>query len=479
MRARLLLLGLLLGLIALLPAAVHAAVPGAGTVSQATPTSSWTGGPFLTSNPSGLCLTGVDPSCDTYALTITPPATGNYTVEITTTPSSEGDDYDLYVNGPSGATVGSSTTSGGHEKVVLTNPPAGTYSVSTLAWLVTPGGTYQGKATLAVASTPPPGDTTQRPLLIRPERRAGHRRGAVARRRRRLRPGRARRGEDPRPDPGLPAPRRADPARPGLARRRVAALRQRDARQPRAQLLQQHEAVHRPVRVQVEAAVRLRPGELHAGPLHGDAGELDDRRLLEVREPHTTSRATTRPAASTAAPARSCSRTRRFGSSTARRPRTGSRPTPRPCSAGTIRRAARVPAANPGYTVYILNTWDSAEARAILKPQNEYHVWKINRTDPDTGQFDGIDWARIWGGRYRFMMVDAGAAPNPYEAETLGQPQPHRLRLGELRAAAVGVPRERAAAGHARQHRRGRRAGAHAGRDLGRRTSSTSCSAAP
>ena len=102
MRARLLLLGLLVGLMALLPAAVHAAVPAAGTVSPATPTSSWTGGPFLTSNPSGLCL-AVDPSCDTYALTITPPATGNYTVEITTTPSSEGDDYDLYVKGPSGA----------------------------------------------------------------------------------------------------------------------------------------------------------------------------------------------------------------------------------------------------------------------------------------------------------------------------------------------------------------------------------------
>ncbi len=158
MRARLLLLGLLVGLMALLPASVHAALPGAGTVSQATPTSSWTGGPFLTSNPSGLCLTGVDPSCDTYALTIAPPATGNYTVEITTTPSSEGDDYDLYVKGPAGETVGSSTTSGGHEKVVLTNPPAGTYSVSTLAWLVAPGGTYQGKATLAVAAAPPAGD---------------------------------------------------------------------------------------------------------------------------------------------------------------------------------------------------------------------------------------------------------------------------------------------------------------------------------
>ena len=76
MRLRLSLLGLIVGLIALLPSASQAAAPSAGTVSQATPSSSWTGGPFLTSNPSGLCLT-VDPSCDSYSLTIAPPATGN------------------------------------------------------------------------------------------------------------------------------------------------------------------------------------------------------------------------------------------------------------------------------------------------------------------------------------------------------------------------------------------------------------------
>ncbi|HXH35705.1 MAG TPA: hypothetical protein VNJ54_15085, partial [Plantibacter sp.] len=73
-----------------------------------------------------------------------------------------------------------------------------------------------------------------------------------------------------------------------------------------------------------------------------------------------------------------------------------------------------------GYTVFLINSWDSPQAISRLKPQNEYHVFKVNRTDPDTGDFDGIDWARVWGGRYRFMMVDAGAAPNPYEAETWG-----------------------------------------------------------
>jgi hypothetical protein len=76
------------------------------------------------------------------------------------------------------------------------------------------------------------------------------------------------------------------------------------------------------------------------------------------------------------------------------------------------------PGKNPGYTVFVLNTWDSPIARRHLAPEHEYHVWKVNRNDPDTGDFDGIDWARVWGGRYRFMMVDLGAAPNPYEAET-------------------------------------------------------------
>lgn len=91
MRLRLSLLALIAGLVALLPAAAQAAVPTGGTVSTATPTSSWTGGPFVSSNPSGLCL-AVDPACDRYALTITPPAAGNYTVEISTTPSAEADD---------------------------------------------------------------------------------------------------------------------------------------------------------------------------------------------------------------------------------------------------------------------------------------------------------------------------------------------------------------------------------------------------
>ena len=73
----------LIGLTALLPAAANAAAPAAGSVSPVAPSSSWTGGPFVTSNPSGMCF-AVDPACDSYALTIVPPASGSYTVEITT-----------------------------------------------------------------------------------------------------------------------------------------------------------------------------------------------------------------------------------------------------------------------------------------------------------------------------------------------------------------------------------------------------------
>ena len=78
------------------------------------------------------------------------------------------------------------------------------------------------------------------------------------------------------------------------------------------------------------------------------------------------------------------------------------------------------PGHDPGYTIFVLNTWDSPEAQAILKPQHEYHTLLINRTDPDTHGFAGIDWGRVWGGNYREVFLDLGAAPNPYESQTWG-----------------------------------------------------------
>ena len=123
MRARVLLVAVALGLTALLPPPRTRPLPPAAPSRRSRRRPPGPAAPSSPRTPSGLCF-AVDPSCDTYALTIVPPASGNYTVEIATTPSAEGDDYDLYVNGPSGQRVGSSTSSGGNEKVVSPILPA-------------------------------------------------------------------------------------------------------------------------------------------------------------------------------------------------------------------------------------------------------------------------------------------------------------------------------------------------------------------
>jgi hypothetical protein len=49
----------------------------------------------------------------------------------------------------------------------------------------------------------------------------------------------------------------------------------------------------------------------------------------------------------------------------------------------------------------------------VPKPVEEGGSWRI--TDPDTKAWDGVDFGRTWGGRYRFHFIDVGAAPNDYE----------------------------------------------------------------
>ena len=417
MRARVLLLGLVLGLTALVPVA-NAAAPAAGTVSPVAPTSSWTGGPFVTSNPSGVCFVA-DPACDAYALTIVPPASGNYTVEITTTPSAEGDDYDLYVNNSAGQRVGSSTTDGGHEKVTLSNPPGGTYTVNTLAWLVQPGGTYQGKATLAVSSAPPTSDPGS--VLYSYDPHAAQARVEVPLRVVAV---------------GF-APGELDEAKilgeiPNYQRPGVLIPRGEDSSGDQFPLFGAETLVNHGRNYYNNTNPFTVPYEYTWKPkfVYAPAGFTQG--LFNTMKANST----------TGDFAKSANRTYLEGYNATRGVYRGTGALVPPNSPVRFVDGEKVedwiaanskaylgwddpdrgkgPGRNPGYTVYILNTWDSAEARAILKPQNEYHVWKINRIDPDTGQFDGIDWARIWGGRYRFMMVDTGAAPNPYEAESWG-----------------------------------------------------------
>lgn len=69
------------------------------------------------------------------------------------------------------------------------------------------------------------------------------------------------------------------------------------------------------------------------------------------------------------------------------------------------------------YTFFIIDTFSPEYAAEYFRP-NAYHHWDVSKRfiDPDTGEQDGPDWSRVWGGRYRFFFHDIGAAPNPYEA---------------------------------------------------------------
>lgn len=89
---------------------------------------------------------------------------------------------------------------------------------------------------------------------------------------------------------------------------------------------------------------------------------------------------------------------------------------------------------NAGSSFFFLDTFTPAWANQHFR-SNAYHTWGTDKvinggivpqpaeqggswriTDPDTKNWDGVDYARTWGGRYRFHFIDLGAAPNNYES---------------------------------------------------------------
>lgn len=139
--------------LALVSTTAFAADPGAGTISPASPATSWQGGPFLVSNPAS-CLPG-GPLCDNFSLTIVPPASGSYLVTLSVaTAVPDDDDYDLAVYGPDGALVDGAATGSGNESVSLVDPPAGTYRVEVQPFLVASGSTYDGAAVMETVADP-------------------------------------------------------------------------------------------------------------------------------------------------------------------------------------------------------------------------------------------------------------------------------------------------------------------------------------
>jgi len=133
---------------------VSAATPPGGAISADSPTITWGGRTWAASNPlSCFAVSGIDLTCDRFALTIAPPKTDFVvTIRVTAANATDSaaptDDIDLFVRDPNGNTIASSGTSGGIEELVLNNPPAGIYTVVVQPSVVVPGGTYSGFAAI-------------------------------------------------------------------------------------------------------------------------------------------------------------------------------------------------------------------------------------------------------------------------------------------------------------------------------------------
>jgi hypothetical protein len=101
----------------LVPTLAQAASPASGTLSQANPVVTWSGGPIFPS--AAACSGPEDPACDHFALEIVPPP-GGFTVRITLTPL---DDWDLSVYDPAGSGEGTSGNPPGIAEVVVLSTP--------------------------------------------------------------------------------------------------------------------------------------------------------------------------------------------------------------------------------------------------------------------------------------------------------------------------------------------------------------------
>ena len=146
----------------LLAGLIWAAAPSGATISSASPSISWTGGPFTASNP--LSCRDAEITCDHFALTIVAPK-NSFVVTVRIAADRLGDDVDLFVRDPNNNTIASSTTSSGFEEVVLYNPPSGTYNIVVQPSLVLPGATYSGSAVIGAPSSTQMSNSYHGPLF--------------------------------------------------------------------------------------------------------------------------------------------------------------------------------------------------------------------------------------------------------------------------------------------------------------------------
>jgi hypothetical protein len=140
------------------PGVVDAATPADGTLNPPNSQVNWTGGPYTIVTPDPTLCTDSSVNCDVFTLNLNLPdnywesAEGNVTIGITWTGSA---DFDLYVYNQDGAEVGNSASAATtYEEVKLGELPGGTYEVRVVAYTAT-GSTYNGYAKLESTQLPP------------------------------------------------------------------------------------------------------------------------------------------------------------------------------------------------------------------------------------------------------------------------------------------------------------------------------------
>src|SRR2546430_1764101 len=136
-----------------------AATPASGTVSPASPTGTWTAGPFAVANPSaqsGSLLCNQAAPCDDYGLTVTVPAgydAGNDLTISVGWPDTAAD-FDVYLYDSAGTEIGRSASSADPETMVVP-PVAGRYTVRVVPFAPL-GQSYSASARLAAKPVGPP-----------------------------------------------------------------------------------------------------------------------------------------------------------------------------------------------------------------------------------------------------------------------------------------------------------------------------------
>ncbi|MGH2830153.1 MAG: hypothetical protein ACRDJM_06690 [Actinomycetota bacterium] len=126
--------------------AAPAAAPPSGAITDSSPSTSWSGGPFAVPGVTLGCAGSVDPTCDYYLLRVRTQRT--MFVEVALVSDSPSDDHSLYVY-RNGIPVARSLNVGPEELATFTHFGRGLYEVRVQSNLLSAAGTYTAIARIA------------------------------------------------------------------------------------------------------------------------------------------------------------------------------------------------------------------------------------------------------------------------------------------------------------------------------------------